>query len=77
MKMWRDFKRIFTYWHKIQRVPRWVHRAKRRWLHSLPDYAPYEMTKYFYGKNWIYKIYFKTIAQGQWKEMYYRKRRVR
>lgn len=73
----REFRRSLTQWHIIGRLPRWAHRAKRRWLDSLdPAGAPYGMTKIFYGRNWIYKIYFKTTAQGQWKEIYYRKKRI-
>jgi hypothetical protein len=34
------------------------------------------MTAQFKGRNYIYKVSFKTIAQGQWQEIYYRKKRI-
>lgn len=73
--IFRELRRTFTYWHEVDNVPPWVHNAKRKWIKTV-HHCPYDMTKHFKGKTFIYKIYFKTIAQGQYKEIYHRKKRI-
>ncbi len=71
MKMSNPIERLFfsiidvfnpnLYWRKIKHkdIPRWVDRAYIKWEMRL-SVRPYNVTKYFVGKNFIYKV-----KQGQ------------
>lgn len=69
-------RRMFSFWERISNVPVWVHRASDNWKMGL-QHRPYDRIKHFVGKNYIYKIHYKTITQGQIQEIYYRKTRIK
>jgi len=60
----------------INEPPRWVFKAWARWERRLPTH-PYNMVKIFVGKNHIYKYYGEMIGQGQVKDHWYIKPRIR
>jgi hypothetical protein len=45
-------------------VPVWVRKAQYRWEAKLGRH-PYDMTKRFYGRSWVYECHFYTVGQGQ------------
>ncbi len=53
-------------------VPRWVVKAIDKYLSSRPR-QPYNEFKHFVGRTFIYKVYFKTVAQGYVEEYVWRK----
>ena len=68
--------RIFEIWEKIDTLPKWVRRAALRWELKL-GHRPYDLTKHFVGKTYVYRIKYKTIEQGKVSERYYRKKRLK
>lgn len=45
-------------------IPMWVIKAKQKWEFKL-GHRPYDVTKKFYGKNFVYTCYFETVEQGR------------
>jgi len=77
--IWRIFReiiRLFTFWESIDEPPSWVRNAFERYARRLPTH-PYDVIKHYVGKNHIYKVYCETIRQGQIKEHWYVKQRIR
>ena len=74
--VWREIKRKFTFWERVDDVPKWVHSAAERWESKLA-HRPYDLTKHFVGRNFIWRIYYRTIEQGRVSEEYYRKKRIK
>jgi len=74
---WKEIKRTFTFWHKINKPPKWVLRAHKKWKMKLPTH-PYDMKKVFVGKNHLYKVVHGTGAQGEAPILgWYKKKRFR
>mgnify|MGYP001560531294 CR=1 FL=1 len=75
-KFWRDIKRTFIFWIPIRNPPKWVWKVYNNWERKLQTH-PYDMTKHFVGKNYIYKVFCETIEQGRVELHWYRKKRIR
>ena len=70
-KIWQPF----TIWIRVRepwRTARWVYNKAE--LVMMPRY---EQTRYWTGKNYLYKVYFQTIEQGKDEIIMWRKRRIR
>lgn len=63
-KVWKDIKRLFTFWAPIDKPPKWVWKAYVRWERKLPTH-PYNMVKVFVGRNHLYKVVHGMGAQGE------------
>jgi len=57
---------IFEGWEKINEkdVPEWVNKAYWKWDRKLPTH-PYNMTKHFVGKTFVYRVRHGMGAQGE------------
>lgn len=51
-------------WREIKDPPKWVWKAYHRWERKLPTH-PYNMTKHFVGKNYIFRIRHGIGMQGE------------
>ena len=74
--VWREIRRKFTFWVGVNDVPKWVHSAAEHWESKL-GHRPYDLTKHFVGRTFIWRIHYRTIEQGKVSEEYYRKRIIR
>lgn len=50
-------------WEKIEEPPKWVLKAYDRWERRLPTH-PYNMTKHFKGKTFVYRVKHGMGEQG-------------
>lgn len=57
-------------------VPGWVRKAQQEWEFKL-GHRPYDMTKKFYGRNFIYTCHFETVEQGRVCEHWTREKKYR
>jgi hypothetical protein len=65
-------------WEEISDPPKWLEKKVIQYWDSYPKRhgcSPYNQTKHFYGKTFVYKVYYKTVAQGQFIPVYYQKLR--
>lgn len=65
-------------WIKISKPPKWViHKANGYYDYFGKKYGhrPYDRIKHFKGNKFIYKVYYRTVAQGQIEEIFYAKKR--
>jgi hypothetical protein len=67
-------ERVSSNWKRLRKPPKWVYNASERWYHK-QQIRPYDKIKYFNGKTYTYKVFYKAIAQGNIKPEYYRKRK--
>ena len=72
--------RFITYfgWKKINNPPKWViNKAQGYYEYFIKKYKmlPYFKTKYFKGKNFVYKVYYDAPSQGTIEEIYYARKR--
>ena len=51
-------------WRKMEHPPKWVEKAYIKWVGKLPTH-PYNMTKHFKGKTFIYRVRHGMGAQGE------------
>lgn len=51
-------------WKKIDNPPEWVQEAYNKWKRKLSTH-PYNMTKHFVGKSFIYRVRHGIGSQGQ------------
>ena len=63
-----------TIWIPLIRPPKWVKNASDRWYDKQKE-RPYDKVKYFYGKTYIYKVFYECKGQGQIKDHFYKRRR--
>ena len=64
-------------WREMRTPPEWVKDAafeyssgvRRSWGAN----HPYDKSKIFYGKTYVYKVFYKTVAQGQVRPYFYRR----
>jgi hypothetical protein len=59
---------------KEKDVPAWVKRATDRYCNRRRT-RPYDETKHFVGRHYIYRIYFEMIGQAQIQRHYFRKKK--
>jgi hypothetical protein len=78
-RIFREIKRSLTFWHEINYPPPWVRKAYLKWLKSYERRHgnPYDVTKYFWGRNHIYKVFHETLGQGSIAEHWYVKKRIK
>ncbi len=74
------FTRFMTYfgWTKISNPPKWViNKSNGYYEYFCKKYRhrPYDQIKHFKGKTFVYRVYYKTVAQGQIEEVFYAKKR--
>jgi len=61
-------------WVQVDTLPEWVYEANDGYYEGFIDkygHRPYDQEKYYTGDSLKYKIYYKTIAQGEIEEQYY------
>ena len=71
----RDLIRFFTIWIRVREPWR-----KARWVYNKAELVMmprYEQTRYWTGKKYLYKVYYKTIEQGRDEIIMWRKRRIK
>lgn len=59
-----DFVSSFKIWKEIDHPPRWVLRAYEKWNARLGT-RPYNMTKHFVGKTFVYRVRHGQGMQGE------------
>jgi hypothetical protein len=66
MGLWKSIKAILEGWEKINEkdVPEWVWKAYNKWERKLSTH-PYNMTKHFVGKTFVYRVRHGQGAQGE------------
>ena len=51
-------------WKKINNPPEWVRKAYYKWNKKLPTH-PYNITKHFVGKTFVYRVRHGIGSQGE------------
>ena len=78
-RFWRKIIDLFTFnfWKEINgdEFPRWAMRITED-FYSKRGVRPYNKIIFIKGKNYIYKVWFEMIGQGQIDWHYYRKLRT-
>lgn len=74
----QSIRHFFTFsgWVKIKKPPKWLEKKViQYWDSHTIKYGtcPYNQTKHFYGKIFVYKVYYETMSQGTFRPIYYRK----
>ena len=74
------FVRLMTYlgWTKINNPPKWVMNKSNGYYGYFSKkygHLPYDQIRHFKGKHFVYRVYYKTVAQGQIAELFYAKKR--
>lgn len=64
MGLLKGIKAIIEGWRKIKNPPKWVWKAYGKWESKLPTH-PYNMTKHFVGKNFVYRVRHGMGNQGE------------
>lgn len=64
MGLWKSIKAILEGWEKIDSSPEWVWKAYNKWERKLPTH-PYNITKHFVGKTFIYRVRHGMGTQGE------------
>ena len=64
MSLLESIKAFFESWEKIDSPPKWVLKAYSKWEGKLPTH-PYNMTKHFVGKTFVYKVRHGMERQGE------------
>jgi len=64
MGLWKSIKAFLEGWRRLDSPPKWVLRSYQRWERKLPTH-PYNMTKHFVGKTFIYRVRHGMGAQGE------------
>jgi hypothetical protein len=60
----KSIKAILEGWERINNPPEWVLEAYYRWKRKLRTH-PYNMTKHFVGKTFVYRVRHGMGAQGE------------
>ena len=71
-------KSFFGIWEEVNEkdVPKWVLNASYKfqiYFGKKYSHNPYGVTKQFVGDNFVYRVFYKSVAQGQYEPIYYRK----
>ncbi|MEX0920047.1 MAG: hypothetical protein WDZ69_00510 [Candidatus Pacearchaeota archaeon] len=64
MGLWKGIKAILEGWERIDNPPEWVLKAYYEWERKLPTH-PYNMTKHFVGRTFVYRVRHGMGAQGE------------
>ncbi len=64
MGLWKRIKAILEGWERIDNPPKWVWKAYNKWERKLSTH-PYNMTKHFVGKTFIYRVRHGMGGQGE------------
>lgn len=64
MGLWRRIKLYFKGYDRIENPPKWVLKAYNKWKGKLETH-PYNKTKNFVGKNYVYKVIHEIGLQGE------------
>ena len=51
-------------WRKIDKIPNWLDESHEKWSHNLRTH-PYNMTKHFVGKTFVYRVRHGMGRQGE------------
>ena len=63
---------------KIEYPPQWVIQASNKYYKSFSrkyGHLPYNVKKHFVGKRFVYRVFYKTVAQGQIENKYWVKKK--
>lgn len=66
-------------WLPLIKTPKWLIKKTENYIYYYEKKygtLPYNVVKHFNGKTFVYKVFYKTIAQGQLKTQYYKKYRI-